>query len=277
MSTPRCNTCKVVFQTREDLTKHYRSDLHRQNLILVSQHDAILTAVEYQSKLDEAFARHLEEEGENETPVRAPSSPAVPEPLTHLDCLFCTQKFDDPDLAFAHMQSHGFYFVYAPRLKDRTSLMSFFRTKVGNDFSCIFCSKRFKSLKAVRCHMRGTGHCTYDIDEDTDPFYEPEQELAFAHFTEDATGELHTETGKVFGHRKYKHYYSQTVPDAAEMQKGMRKAIAGPRMPRESLTAAEDRQTRREELLRQQNARRKDAKKTTKSYHANSDMHRGNA
>ena len=262
-----CNTCKCAFESREKLMEHYKHPLHLHNLRCLCRHEPILTPAEFeelqkslQCEEEEVFEEVVEEHIQDE---RAP--------IPDTECMFCGKQFDTFDLCFEHMTSHGFRIVYPDRLKDRDGLMGHLRTKVGCDHACILCWKRFKSLEAVRAHMFGKSHCAYDIDQEIEPFYEQRQDVVQA-FTVDTTGELHTEDGKVYGHRKYARYYKQRPTDPEEAAKPVRQAITdGEEKKKAKVKPQIDFSKRKEKAIAKNEMR-----STSKSFHPMSNMRIGN-
>lgn len=277
MSLP-CNTCRIKFASREELLAHYKTELHRANLKLQSQHIPPLTQEQFdQLKAEEAAkaepvpAQHPEEE-EDESEF----DPRLCRDIPPTECLFCGKTFENEELAFAHMADHGFRFCYPDKLKDPAGLMHYFGEKVGVGHCCINCSRQFNSMQAVRDHMRDKRHCAYEFDEELEEFYEPETGIVPVQYEVDEVGELHV-NGKVYGHRMYMRYYKQRPTDPEELKKMARIPIAGPTAPRESITLEGDAIARKREFYRQKYISKRERRVATKLYHPMSDIHRGNA
>jgi len=322
-----CNTCHLLFPNREELTAHYKGELHRTNLILVSRKQPILT----QEQFDQAKAAELKakEEAENdkkakhskkkkekkEKPISTGSllsrihtippnenqqaeqpSPKEVKPneeeeeedqeefnvnecrdIPSTECLFCGKTFDTPDLCYTHMKEHNFYFVYEDKLVDREGLMKYFGEKVGVGNCCLLCSKQFQSIRSCRQHMISKYHCVYDFDDEVEEFYSPETAVVPVKYTIDELGELHLPDGTIYGHRKYARFYKQRVPSEEQMKKGIRKAIAGPTAPRESINIENDKVLQRREFYKQKYITKRLTRVSTREYNPMSDIHRGNA
>ena len=166
------------------------------------------------------------------------------------ESLFCDKTFPDQELAYEHMKSHGFRYSYPDNLKDTEGLMTYFGEKVGVSHCCIYCSRQFNSIKAVRGHVARKRHCVYDCDEEIDEFYDNNQIVPFD-CVEDETGEIKFPIGRIYGHRKHQKYEKQNVADPEVFKKTARIPIADPTTPRESVTIQNDLILRKHEYFMQ--------------------------
>jgi pre-60S factor REI1 len=278
-----CNTCRLRFATREGLLTHYKTDLHRTNLVLQSRHQQPLSVEQYEAKKAEEDAK----EQPAGPPPPEPPPPPEEEDVSKLDvagcvkippdeCFFCGRHFETPELALEHMGGHGFRFCYPAQLVDPAGLMHYFSEKIGIGHSCMLCNRQFRSIAAVRDHMEGKCHCAYEFDDEYSEFYAPETAIMPANFTVDKVGELHI-NGKVYGHRMYRRYYKQRLTDPEDMKRMARIPIAGPMAPRESITLDRDAVARKREFYKQKYISKRQRRLVSKNYHPFSDIHRGNA
>jgi len=276
-----CNTCKVRFDTREQLNAHYRSDFHRTNLVFKSKGQPLLNEEQFNELQNQ---KKVEEEKNNPKPIEMNEEEDKEEfhvelcrdiPLT--ECLFCGREFETKELAFEHMKNHGFRICYPEKLSDFEGLMTYFGEKVGVGHCCICCHKQFQSLKSVRGHMNGAKHCAYEYDEELDEFYQPETGIIPVNYHIDDNGELHLPNGKIYGHRKLQRYYKQHFTDIETFQKSARRAIAGPEFIPESIDIAQNRNLQTREFFKQKYINKRMMRIATATYHLGSDQHRGNA
>lgn len=275
-----CNTCKIKFNTRDELLTHYKGDLHRTNLILQSKHQPILTQAQY----DELKAiEEAKKQAETPPPKEEEDIPDddfdeedVRE-IPNTECLFCGEIFDTPELAYEHMTTHGFRIPFPHTLKDRDGLFRYLGEKVGIGNCCLDCGRQFRSLTACRDHMKGKSHCAFEFDEEFEDFYEPETGIVPMNYTIDENGEMHLPNGHIIGHKMYQRYYKQKYRDPEEIKKGRRIAIEGPKNPRQSITLDKDKTLQRREYFKQKYISKRVMRTTSKSYHPGSDIHRGNA
>lgn len=284
-----CNTCHLFFQTRQLLSAHYRSELHRTNLILVANHQPPLTQEQFDQKKQEEdeLKRASEEKQHKHEHAHAhdlfEEEEEDPENLKNLcackenECLFCGKLFDNAELALEHMSSHSFRIPYPDKIKDKQKLMNYLAEKVGIGNCCVYCHRFFRSLNAVRDHMIGKCHCAITFDEEIEEFYEPETGIIQCNYYIDENDEMHLPNGKIIGHKKYQRYYKQNIRPVEEIMKGRRLAIEGPTKPRESLSIQNDPILRKREFFRQKYISKKERRLVSKEYHPFSDIHRGNA
>jgi pre-60S factor REI1 len=256
---------------------HYKTELHRTNLLLQARHQPPLSAEQYESKKAEEDAAkspqqqpHSEEEDAGDVDLAG----CVEIPAD--ECFFCGNHFESTELVLEHMVTHGFRFCYPAQLVDPAGLMHYFSEKIGIGHSCMFCNKQFRSVAAVRDHMTAKRHCAYEFDDEYSEFYAPETAIMPANFTVDDVGELHI-NGKVYGHRMYQKYYRQRIRDPEDIQRMARIPIIGPTAPRESITLDRDAVARKREFYKQKYISKRQMRLVSKDYHPFSDIHRGNS
>ncbi|KAI3418140.1 hypothetical protein GPALN_010356 [Globodera pallida] len=82
------------------------------------------------------------------------------------ECLFCEHKSENWEANLEHMAiQHGFLIPDFPFCTDTPGLLIYLGFKVGVGLTCIRCQcARFRSLDALRKHMRDSNHCNFRID-----------------------------------------------------------------------------------------------------------------
>ena len=89
--------------------------------------------------------------------------------LAPTDCLFCASAPRAPtiDANLEHMaRAHGFFVPDADFLVDLVGLLRYLGEKAAVGNACLFCGAAFRTLDAVRRHMRDKGHCKIAYDTD---------------------------------------------------------------------------------------------------------------
>jgi pre-60S factor REI1 len=92
------------------------------------------------------------------------------------ECLFCNHTSNDLDDSLSHMrQAHSFIIPFQSSLTvDLQTLVWFLHMVIFSYRECICCGKRRRTVEAVQHHMTSTGHCRFDITEETSRFYDME-------------------------------------------------------------------------------------------------------
>ncbi|KAL3083667.1 hypothetical protein niasHT_036795 [Heterodera trifolii] len=119
-----------------------------------NENDAILS-IESDSDEDEAEAE--QQQGDNGAKK---DNGILPN-----ECLFCGHKSDIWEENVVHMiEQHGFRFPDSPFRTDVLGLLTYLGFKVGVGLTCIGCQcLRFRSLAALRKHMRDSNHCNFSF------------------------------------------------------------------------------------------------------------------
>jgi pre-60S factor REI1 len=263
-----CNTCSLRFATRAELFVHYKTDLHRTNLIQQSRHEPPLTLEQYaKMKTDEDAPRPQPAAPLHDSDDDCDLGSDIPPE----ECLFCGKRCDTAALALDHMKCHDFRFCYPARLVDPVGLMQHIAAKVGVARRCPQCNKHCRSVAALRDHMGAKRHCGYELTDEDDQFYSPEGLPATA--IVDGVGELHV-NGKVYGHRMYRRYYGQrlAVPEELAGMAGMPAVQTVQTVPPDRNAAAW-----KAEASRLKDTAKRESGRVSRAYHALADMHRGNA
>jgi pre-60S factor REI1 len=265
-----CNTCKVIYQDKQHLSMHYKSEIHRQNLIRKSKSLKPLSHEDFENKIQQS-----ESETEQKQGIESEIIQEVCRDIHLTECFFCGSIFKSKELCFQHMHSHNFRIAYPTKVHSIGSLLEYLSEKIGVGHCCIHCSKQFVSIKAVRNHMIDLHHCMYKFDDEVFEFYNlNDQELIVSsHINE--LDEMILNNGIVLGHRKYRIYYKQKQVNVEELQKGARIAITGP-ISRKIINIANDKESQKIVQIREQRVGKKETRLVSKNYHPFTDIHRGN-
>ncbi|VUC37304.1 unnamed protein product [Clonostachys rosea] len=114
-------------------------------------------------------------------------APAVQETpaFSSTSCLFCNSPSDSLEGNLEHMQKkHGLFIPDKEHLiLDLESLLEYLHLVIFKYKECLYCHTSRRTIQAVQQHMMGTGHCKFDIDEDSEfrdfyDFDEPETEFS---------------------------------------------------------------------------------------------------
>lgn len=85
--------------------------------------------------------------------------------VDELGCIFCDSIEDDFTSLLEHMeQRHGFFIPDREYCSDPQGLIRYIQEQVCKTWSCLSCSRGFRSLHAVRRHMTDMGHCSLTLD-----------------------------------------------------------------------------------------------------------------
>lgn len=202
MSTFQCATApNTLFNTREELHEHYKSEWHRYNLrrraaglapipkdvfdkvraMAASQEK---TLSEKSKKKDHVASKNRkEEEGEEEEeeddqePLEERVKKAIeefkPDPCR---CLFDDQTvFGSVEENLDHMHSaHGFLVRDLDACKDVQGLINYLAEKIQVGRICLNCEKEFRSAQACVTHMEAKGHCNvpWEFEDEIEEFLE---------------------------------------------------------------------------------------------------------
>ncbi|KAL3069853.1 hypothetical protein niasHS_015462 [Heterodera schachtii] len=102
------------------------------------------------------------------------------------ECLFCGHKSDIWEENVVHMiEQHGFRFPDSPFRTDVLGLLTYLGFKVGVGLTCVGCQcLRFRSLAALRKHMRDSNHCNFCFQSRHEEFLQNEVLLLKAKIVE---------------------------------------------------------------------------------------------
>ncbi|KAL2264563.1 hypothetical protein VTJ83DRAFT_7073 [Remersonia thermophila] len=90
-------------------------------------------------------------------------------------CLFCSHASGSLDENLAHMRrAHGFLVPLRPALAvDLPTLLWFLHMVIFSYRECVCCGTRRRTPAAVQQHMASTGHCRFDVSDETRALYDP--------------------------------------------------------------------------------------------------------
>lgn len=90
--------------------------------------------------------------------------------LSPNQCFFCTHPASESlEENLTHMSSaHSFFVPDADFLVDLVGLVTYLGEKVAVGNTCVYCNNEFRTLDAVRKHMRDKGHCKIAYDTDVE-------------------------------------------------------------------------------------------------------------
>lgn len=233
-----CLVCDKYFRSTRQFEIHYGSRKHFQRATAKGVSPApppemVEAANEYDSK-HKTILDMDDEEVEKELESRPHLEPN--------ECLFCDKKFEDVTANMDHMaEEHSFFVPDIEYCINLTGLLGYLADQITVWNKCICCPDEkypFKSLVAVRNHMKSLSHCRmryedpseyaefYDFDEcpfmriveeddDGNMIIDPEKS---GPVLADNGYELLLPDGRVVGHRAMATTYSQNVrtPDWRE-------------------------------------------------------------
>ncbi|KAL2116158.1 hypothetical protein VTJ04DRAFT_10413 [Mycothermus thermophilus] len=200
-----CKLCDLTFETHEEKRQHAKSDWHVYKIrckvaepgVSITPPDIELQRPASRQKARKQTSRKPELESpavddENELKDKDASasdsdldseSDDTPDP-SDTDgvefipgaCLFCDYTSDDLDNNLTHMrQTHSFLIPFQSSLAvDLQTLLWFLHMVIFSYRECICCGKRRRTVEAVQQHMVSTGHCRFDVSEETKMFYDQE-------------------------------------------------------------------------------------------------------
>ncbi|KAL3081734.1 hypothetical protein niasHS_011819 [Heterodera schachtii] len=188
-----CTVCRNKrFRSRNAFDNHLQSRRHKEEEQLLQQQKTAETieANECQTegrengdmgeKLPKIVAQNIDGEDEAVLPIESDDNDDDEEAEQKEDnggakkedgippneCLFCELKSDAWEANLAHMsKQHGFLVPDSPFCTDVPGLLTYLGFKVGVGLTCVRCQcARFRSLDALRKHMRDSNHCNFRID-----------------------------------------------------------------------------------------------------------------
>ena len=92
--------------------------------------------------------------------------------LSPTHCLFCTsapEPAESLEANLTHMSvAHSFFVPDAEFLIDLVGLVTYLGEKIAVGNTCVYCNAEFRTLDAVRKHMRDKAHCKLAYDTDVE-------------------------------------------------------------------------------------------------------------
>ena len=121
------------------------------------------------------------------------------------ECLFCPEFFDGLEPSLTHMTtSHGFTVPFQDCLAvDIETVLDYMHFVINGYRECICCGTQRGSVAAVQQHMFAKGHCRFDINDETEEFYEMPKEDNFIlnQTQEEGNATIRLPSGKTISHR----------------------------------------------------------------------------
>lgn len=233
-----CVVCDKTFRSTRQFEIHYGSRKHFQRAAAAGVSPA--PPPEMIEAADEYNAKHItlldmdDDELEAEIAKRPHLEPT--------ECLFCRSKFESIELNMSHMaETHSFFVPDIEYCINLTGLLAYLGDQITVWNKCICCNEEkgcFKSLEAVRSHMKSLSHCRmrYEDPSEYAEFYDFDEAPFMRIVEEDEEGnliidpekagpvladngyELKLPDGRIVGHRAMSTMYSQNVrtPDWRE-------------------------------------------------------------
>ncbi|KAH8668650.1 C2H2 type zinc-finger-domain-containing protein [Xylariales sp. PMI_506] len=97
---------------------------------------------------------------------------ATSEPFVPQQCLFCDTESENFESNLQHMQkAHGLFIPDRKRLiVEVETLVAYLHLVIFSYHECISCGTQRNSLNAVQQHMKGKGHCRFDIADESSEY-----------------------------------------------------------------------------------------------------------
>ena len=207
MSTFQCATApNMVFNSREELHQHYKSEWHRYNLrrraaglapITKDVFDKVRALAASQEKSSEQRVKkqdhlaskhrgevkpkkHADEEKDfqeesNENLTRRVAKAINTFEFNPNACIWDGRIGESIEDNLDHMhKSHGFLIPDLASVKDLTGLLKYLAEKVHIGQICLLCEREFRSSAACIAHMTTKGHCRipWEYEDDMEEFLE---------------------------------------------------------------------------------------------------------
>lgn len=181
-----------IFETREELSEHYKSDLHKYNLKRKEAGLPAVTEEEFKARLEAALMLRREEleknnkksdhvkeknrsknaKAKNKTGHAMMKESPEEEDDQNVDpkeCLFCNVTSNTLQENVDHMyNNHSFFIPDKEHLTDQEGLIGYCAEKVKLGHVCLYCQKAFQSSADTKRHMESKGHCKIRYEEGID-------------------------------------------------------------------------------------------------------------
>ncbi|KAI0789275.1 C2H2 type zinc-finger-domain-containing protein [Abortiporus biennis] len=186
-----CTTCGKVYTTENAYRSHLNSKKHKENeLKAISKPTKVKSTVDeeptplaivpedeqtqdpsssshYRNGVALTVAADATEEGINQTIDEKIA--AARTKISATQCLFCPESSSSIEDNLTHMsRAHSFFIPDAEYLVDIAGLITYLGEKVAIGNACIYCSKEFNTLEAIRKHMIDKSHCKIAYDTDVE-------------------------------------------------------------------------------------------------------------
>ena len=176
-----------IFETRVELSEHYKSDLHKYNLKRKEAGLPAVTEEEFRARLEAALMLRREElERKNKKSDHVKDKNKIKKPknknkhpkeimeeddqgVDPKECLFCNETFNTIQENIQHMeQYHSFFIPDREHLIDEEGFIGYCAEKVKLGHVCLYCQKGFQSSYDCKKHMVSKGHCKICYQEGVD-------------------------------------------------------------------------------------------------------------
>jgi len=211
-----CVACGKCFKNNKAYENHIQSKKHQEMILKFERPPAII-----KPEMEE-----LEEEDEDDMEIEEVDSDEwEDDPIEITDCLFDSHHSSSLEKNLSYMMTNYSFFLPDPEfITDLEGLMGYLGAKVGQGHMCLWCNKRFSSVRDVQRHMVDTGHCKLRFDTEAmmeyDEWYDytasypdqenPEGEVDL-NVLDDSGFELVLPSGTKIGHRSLLRYYKQSL------------------------------------------------------------------
>ena len=201
-----CVACGKCFKNNKAYENHIQSKKHQEMILKFERPPAII-----KPEIEE-----LEEEDEDDMEIEEVDSDEwEDDPIEITDCLFDSHHSSSLEKNLSYMMTNYSFFLPDPEfITDLEGLMGYLGAKVGQGHMCLWCNKRFSSVRDVQRHMVDTGHCKLRFDTEAmmeyDEWYDytasypdqenPEGEVDL-NVLDDSGFELVLPSGTKIGHR----------------------------------------------------------------------------
>lgn len=232
-----CAACGKKFKSHNAFENHVQSKKHKENMKKFEENGGFRRKQVTQSQagltLEQVKANEKEKKEESddddtgswktvdsgEEDFEYDEDKAIPS----TSCLFCTMKSDSVEANLEHMTSHGFFIPDVEYCKDAEGLLNYLGMKVGCGGLCTLCNRRsryFRSVDAVRKHMRDKQHCRFSIEGEEIveylDFYDygallVDESEEYDNVAVDEGFTLILPSGAKLGHRQLMRYYKQRL------------------------------------------------------------------
>jgi hypothetical protein len=211
--TLRCATApNTLFQTREELNLHYKSEWHRYNLRRRAAGLGPITNDVFERVRQAAQDQAAQEQHQKppKQPPQPPPAQPTPEQVAQAmstfspnpaRCFFDSTSFPDVPACLEHMlANHGFFIPDMDAMTNLEGMLNYCAEKVHVGHICLFCDRSFATGEACVDHMVAKAHCrlAWEFEDQVDEYQEfydfaliaPSSETRGTMEVDSATGEL---------------------------------------------------------------------------------------
>jgi len=176
-----------IFESREELSEHYKSDLHKYNLKRKEAGLPAVTEEEFKARLEAALmlrreelekknkkSDHVKDKNKTKKPKNKNKHPKEvtmedDQDVDPKECLFSNETFNTIQENIKHMENnHSFFIPDREHLIDEEGLIGYCAEKVKLGHVCLYCQKVFQNSFDCKKHMQSKGHCKICYQEGID-------------------------------------------------------------------------------------------------------------